>query len=557
MMRGRIALAAAIAVACVAGGAIVAMQGRSPAAENIRAPRYDVRVEVLPDGSLDIVETVVLAVGAKPMRWFDRTVPRRRTDGLTNASGLMDGQAVPVSIDASRDLKFRWDFSPTANATHTFEMRYRASHVLAREIDGPRLVWTALPRKHTYPIDAAEITLFAPAGSIATHVGATGGEVLPPTVGRPGVVIAGQSLGRDRDVTVDITFAPNSITPREPEWFVVQDRQLNMLPAWLAGAVCILVVGVGILIMSFARLPRPNADLDAEFITPASEDAAPAGLAAWLISRSAANAWLAMQAAFFRLVRDGVLLIERRGAVSRWRPAFDVSPKSPVDLRDFAQHESWILDMLRAENGKADLRRFMMRLSRRQSKFRGALAADASARGWIDTERLRTQRWLQVTGLVLVFSGLLGAMALIPLIDRFGPVPITMPVAVVVTGLIYLIVSAAMSVKSEAGMNEAARWRARVAELKQIIKDGVSGQSPLDFERWFPLAIGAGMGGRWLKAFRAQLETAGTTLEWMRTIGSPDTVVASLETMVMVSGASHGGGAGAGGAAGGGSSSAG
>src|SRR5690242_8336812 len=103
MMRVRIALAVVVAIACVTVGALVVTQGRA-SDPNIRAPKYDVRVEVLPDGSLDIVETVTLSVGPKPMTWFDRTVPRKRTDGLTNASATMDGQDVPVSIDASRDL---------------------------------------------------------------------------------------------------------------------------------------------------------------------------------------------------------------------------------------------------------------------------------------------------------------------------------------------------------------------------------------------------------------------------------------------------------------------
>jgi uncharacterized membrane protein len=144
------------------------------------------------------------------------------------------------------------------------------------------------------------------------------------------------------------------------------------------------------------------------------------------------------------------------------------------------------------------------------------------------------------------------------LVDRLGPVPIAIPVVVIVTGLIYIIVSAAMSVKSEAALAEAPRWRARVAELEQIIAGGVSGQSPLDFERWFPLAIAAGIGAKWLRAFREQLQASGADLAWMKLMGSPAEAAASLEMMVIASGASHGGaGAGGAGAAGGGSSGAG
>jgi hypothetical protein len=570
MTRARLALLLVMVSAALVGGLLVAstVSSSSRPGPNVRATKYDVRLEVLPDGSLDVVESIALSVGAKPITWFDRTVPRRRTDGLTNVVALMDGAAVPVSIDARNDLKIRWEFSPSANATHVFQIRYRAVHVLAREIDGPRLLWTALPRRHSYPIDSSEITVFAPTGSIAAAVSAPGGAVLPPTPDRPGVAVGGKSLGSDRTITVDITFAPNSITPAEPQWFVEEDRQLNMLPAWLAGAACLLVVGVGILIMSFARLPRPRApDADGAFVSPASEGSVPPGLVTLIMSRGP-NAWLAIQSAFFRLVRDGQLIVEKRAGASRWRGgAFDVRIGEPpeFEVAEPAPHETWILDAVRRnfEPGgtKADLRRLMMRMSRRQIEFRARLAREGIARGWIDVERHRARAWLLITGLVLIFSGLFGGIATLMLEPSLGPAPSALPAVVVVVGLVYVVVSMGMSVLSESGLREAAAWRARVGELKAIIKKGVDVESPKDFERWFPLAIGAGIGGRWLRAFWPQLIAGNSEIAWLQALGSPADAAASLAIIIAVSGASHAGGAGgsagAGGGAGGGSSGAG
>lgn len=570
MTRARSAL---IFFACAA--AVVALLGAPAFAEasagpNVRATRYDVRLDVLPDGSLGVTETIALSVGPKAITWFERRVPRRRTDGLTDVAALMDGEAVPVSIDSRGDLKIRWTFSPTANATHTFQIRYRAVHVLAREIDGPRLLWTALPRSHSYPIDASEITVFAPAGSIAASVAATGGSVLPSTPDRPGLAVGGTSLGPDRSITVDVTFAPNSITPAEPQWFVEQDRQANMLPAWVAGAACLLVVGVGILVMSFARLPRLRPpDADGAFISPASEGSVPPGLVALIMNRGP-NGWLAMQSAFFRLVRDGQLVVQKHPGVSRWRGgAFDVRLRQPpeFEVAEPAPHETWILNAVQSQLDPAtatvDLRRLMMRLSRRQREFRVQLVGEAISRGWIDVERHRARAWLLITGVVLIFSALLGAMVTLLLEPRFGPAPSLLPAAVFIVGLVYVAVAGGMSALSEAGLREAAGWRARVAELKAIIKNGVASQSPKDFERWFPLAIGAGIGGRWLRAFGPQLVAGNADIAWLAAMGAPADAYASLAVIVAVSGATHSGGAvgggsgGAGGAAGGGSSGAG
>ncbi len=552
MKRARPALLFVIAFAVLAAGAtvlIAAPQGDRP---NIWSPKYDVRLEVLPDGSLDVTETVTLNVGAKPMTWFDRQVPRRRTDGLTDVIARMDGQDVPVSIDYDRDddLKVRWDFSPTANATHTFLIKYRAVHVLAREIDGPRLVWTALPQRHTYPIDAAEISVFAPAGSVATAVGATGGEVQPVTTERPGVVIAAKSLRRDRTVSVDITFAPNSIAPVEPAWFVDARRQKEMLPAWLVAALCLVAIGAGILIMMFVRLQRAAAPgADGGFISPAPDGSVPPALVTLLLSRGQQNTGLSMQSAFFRLVRDGHLVVAKRGERSRWRgAAFDVSIAAGApDAGHLAPHEAWVVDAIRNEGATRDMRRLMLRLSRRQRAFRTSLMTEAVARGWIDAERQCARSGLLVAGLVLMLSGLVGALSLLLFAGRLGAAPIAIPGAILIVGIVFLIVSSAMSVLSEAGLREAARWQARLAELKEIIKGGVSGRSTQDFERWFPLAIGAGLGSRWLKAFEAQLTAAGASIGWLKALGSPADAAASLAMMVAVTGSSHSGGGGAGG----------
>lgn len=528
---------------------------------NIWSTSYDVRLDVLADGSLDVIETVRLSVGAKPMTWFDRTIPVRRTDGLTNVVARMDGQSVPVSIEhGHRELKVRWDFGPTANATHQFEIRYRALRVLAREIDGPRLVWTALPRRHTYPIDGAEISVFAPTGSIASSVDVSGGEVLPATADRPGVVIAGKDLKRDRTMSIDITFRPNSITPVEPRWFVDQQEQRNMLPAWLAGGATLVVVGIGILIMMFVRLPSAKLpETESAFVSPASEGTVPPALVTWLLSRGQQTAGLAMQSAFFRFVRDEAIVVEKRAGGGRWRrAAFDVmlGPAAASAAGNAAPHEQWLLDKVKSEGAKVDLRRLMMRMTRRSGGFRIALKHDATTRGWMEPERQRARSGLFLTGLVLVVSGLVGSLAtLLLLADRLGPAPVVIPAVVFLMGLVYVVVASAMSTLSEPALREAARWQTRVAELKAMMKGGVSGHSPLEFERWFPLAIGAGLGGRWLKAFEPQLTAGGTDLVWLRAMGSPAEAAVSLATIVAVSGASHSGGAGGG--AGGGSSGAG
>jgi hypothetical protein len=549
MIRLRLALVAAIV--CVPALSAAAPQSSHP---NIYAESYNVRLDVQPDGSLDVTETIALTVGAKSMSWFERVVPSRGTDGITNVVALMDGQSAPVTIEHGGDLKVRWEFGPTANTTHTFEIHYRALHVLSREIDGPRLDWTALPRRHTYPIDSASISLFAPAGSAAARLSATGGEVAPTEPGRDGIVIVGRDIGRDRTIRVDLTFAPNSIRPVEAQWAILEQRQRDMLPAWLAGAATLFVVGIGILVMLFAQLPRPTVATEEQaFVTPAAAGSVPPALVALLLSRGRTDGWLPMQAAFFRLVRDGQLTMTKR-AGGRMRSAFDVSIGAPGAT---APHEQWIVDEVRAAGSPTDFRKLMQRWSRKKGEFLKRLRAEATTNGWLHAERVKSRGGLMATGFVLMIVALVTALAIALLAPRLGPAPLSLAGVTFAVGIIYIVVSNAMSLLAEPGLREAASWDARVAELKDIVKHGVSGHSTRDFERWFPIAIAAGFGGKWLKAFASQLTEAGAELAWLKALGSPADAAASLAVIVAASTATHGGGAGGAGGAGGGSSGAG
>jgi hypothetical protein len=328
-----------------------------------------------------------------------------------------------------------------------------------------------------------------------------------------------------------------------------------MLPAWIAGALCLLVVGAGILVMAFARLRPPAVNLNEVWSVPADEGSVPPAVVTLLLSRSQSNVLPAMRAAFFRLVRDGHLSVEKRAGKLRGA-AFDVREGTAGRAR--SPHEEWIVERVRRERDRPDLRRIMMQMSRRQREFGAALMSEAASLGWIDGERRRARSWLIATGIVLVASGVVGLGVTAALAERFGPAPVVIPAALLVVGLIYVIASAGMSVLSESGVREAARWRARVSELKSIIANGASGQSPLDFERWFPLAIGANLGRRWLKVFSPILTAGNPELGWLKLMGSPADATESLGAMVAVSHSSYSGGAGgAGGGAGGGSSGAG
>lgn len=561
LFRGRVA-GAVVCLVVVVGAASLAARAATP---NVVASRYDVALDLRPDGSLDVVERITLTIGSTPITWFERAVPDRRTDGLSDVLALMDGRELPVVDDgpgvrlrARRGIEARWEFEPFANGSRTFELRYRAAHVLARDGEGPRLRWAALPARHDYPIAAAFVTLRAPNGALALAVAADGGNIRPSASWQDGLVVTANDLARHRTVTLDVTFGPRTISPVEPAWFITEERSRKLVPAFVIAALTLLVIGAGVLVMVYARTKR-TIELGGTDRMPADATEAPPAVATVLLNKGHASGWLALQAAFFRLVRDGQLVVEK-SANAKWYSgrAFTVKTGAPGAA---APHERWILDGVAAEGGVADLKRLTSRFMRRQRGFQQTLRMELESHGRLDRERVAAGDGLLIAGfVVMAFAFISAGLLALLLVDRFGAAMLAMPAALLFDAAAFMIAGRLFSGLSESGEREAARWRARVTELRQIIRAKGAGASLAEFERWLPLAIGAGLGGRWLKTFDAQLRDSGTDIAWLKTMGSPEDARASMAMIVAISGASHAGGAGGssgGASAGGGSSSAG
>jgi len=534
---------------------------------NVVASRYDVIIDLRPDGSLDVVERIALRAGATPITWFERRVPDRHTDGLTNVVALMDGREQPelrnnrgVRIRERSGIDVRWQFEPRGIRAGPLGVGTQGGVGLVRELAGRRRMWTALPVEHAYPIEAARVTLRAPASTLAVAMSAKGGEMQPATSWADGLVVTRSALGADDHIALDITFSAATLNPAEPDWAVALERQQKLTPAFIAAGITLVVIGVGVLAMVRMRATR-QIDVTDVAGWPADEGDASAAMAGALLNHGRGLGGPSIQAAFFRLVpggmRGGWKTRPRRG---REGPGLTVTAgATPASV---APHEQWILNGVTAAGGRVDLRKLTATFMRRQKGFRTAMSGEMAGRGFVDGDRTATAQALNIAAVVLVITaavtiGVLGALFL----ETLGPALLASPAGLAVDAVLFALGAGALSRLSESGERAAARWRARVTDVREVIRAKGAGSSLRDFERWLPLAIAAGIGGRWLKAFDAQLVDGGANLAWLKTMGAAADARASLAMMVAISGASHrGGGAGGGGGgagAGGGSSGAG
>ncbi len=310
-------------------------------APNVSAAKYEVTADILPDGSLDVIERIALTVGATPITTFERSVPGRRTDGLTDVVAFIDGRVAPPLTNGAGvrirqragtgGFDARWEFEPAANRSLTFELRYRALHVLSRDEAGLRLRWTTLPTEHRYPIDAARVTLRAPQTTLAVSVAAEGGDLQPSTSWQDGLVVTRSGIAANDSIVLDIVFSARTIAPVEPAWVVAAEQAQKLRPAFIAAAIALLVIGAGTVVMVMVRMSSMRPDvgpmrLDAERLST-SRGLITAGVVLILVAVASAavlsvflerlgSALLALPAAAFV---DAIAFLVAGGVMSRRR----------------------------------------------------------------------------------------------------------------------------------------------------------------------------------------------------------------------------------------------
>lgn len=541
------------------------------AAKSYSAARFDVDWNLMEDGSLEAIETVVFRFQGGPFTYVYRELPTDYSDGIWGIEADLDGQPMSegsqvgqVEIDWDNPIRVTWHFAPTSDSTHTFQLKYRIAHMIRSEATADLFWWNALPAEYEYTIESATVRLTYPAG--IQPIG-------PPEVRRGVAQVAqeaGQVIWSARDIkpntplTVALPFPKQSLVAAPPDWQAREESAKRSMPGFLAGAGALLLGGIGALWALWARGRRPETALGPATL-PSSilpDRSAPA-VAGTLVAASAKPGPAQALGAVFSLAQRGVLFIEESPEKHWYRPhEFTIRLVDPAP-RDLRLHEGELLDLLfTTKSGRMDAVRLSevgTRLTSKLGRFSQRLAEELRAGGLIDGERQATANRFTIAGVVMLLMMIpLGALAVV-LMSRAGGWPFLLVAVAFLLGISAFILAGAYSPLTDEGERQAARWRGFEKYLKSVTK----GQEPAWdlrlFDEYLPYAAAFGLAEGWAKAF--QKRGGAEIPAWFRTLaGTQDGGVAAFVAMTSAAhsaGASGTGGAGGGGAGGGGGSGAG
>jgi hypothetical protein len=552
--------------------AILSIAPVPAAAKSYTAERFDVRVLLMPGGTLEVSETVVFRFESGTFDHVFREIPARRTDGIQVVSASLDGRLVPrgggvneIEVTGDSKVRVRWRFHPLADSTHVFGLTYLVHGVVSQTSDADVMAWRALPAQHQYRIRSSTIDFEWPA-TIA------GGRAFTPQIeshrveGNTVAAVAGGHGAPERSVRVTaqqigvngwtqatFVFPRGSILANPPEWQQRQMYRQSLSLRWTTAAVLIALAGLIVLAGLRQHYDPPRGDLSTMPGSPALPDSLAPGLAGSLLANGRTTAEHAL-AALFSLADRGILAVEERPRRRIGQAEFDV--RRAGSHTPLAAHERTLLAIALpdVQPGQAvPLNSVRRQLARGLRQFRAAVEQELMAAGLIDVERKRVRdRYVRVSVAFFVLATAAAAAAA-PVVHRFGGWPLLVAAALAFLGIASRLFAAATTALSNEGVRRAARWRNFRGYLRSISRNREPSTAGA-LQPLLPYAMAVGLGAAWAKHLKRH---PGGVPPWFKAL-STGTQDSTFATFVASSAAAHGGAAGAGAsAAGGGSSGAG
>jgi hypothetical protein len=459
---------------------------------NLAGERFAVVLTVLPDGAVDVREETVIRVGRQTETRFERVIPSvGRADGVSDIVARRNGVVSPqgrgngqVEVSTERSVRVLWRFAAVSNAVQTFSLQYRLARAVAPRGGRGLFRWPAVPGRRAYSLAHASIAFEAPPGLV--FYDGTGVEEAGWTVARRanGFVAEKDGLERGDGGTFLAELSIDGLTLVEPQWRFDEQRAASLMPAFLSGAIFILVVGAGILWI--VRFQHPSTRVRASQADQA-EAHLPAALAVAVAARRLPNHESLALGTFADLIRTGVLRVTSRDKVK------------------LHPHEELLLELVKsAEHAPAlSFDGLRTRLAGAAGRFRGVVIDDLLAGGYADRDRIAAARGLMRGGLVVILLAAASLSAILVWMPRFGAWPLAIPSSIAAVGLALVIRGAAFPILTPAGERASAGWRRRLKWMRGLKPSSPTPQdeAAAGLAKWLPLAAAAGQGDPWAKKF--------------------------------------------------------
>ncbi len=224
------------------------------------ARQYDVQIQVQPDSTLAVNETVTYDFTGGPYDSVSREILLDQVDGVKIVSAGMDGQALPAGnqpgqVEIARtagSVQVTWHFNPASDAGHTFSLDYQVTGGIRQDAGQDVLDWPVIPADHDYTIQKGSIRLAPPEGIAFSGQPSLTGVESVELQDNGAEVFTFSDLPANQSLHLKAGFAGGSLIAGPPDWQQADQARdqavWSTLPgAIAAGAVLFLIALLGVL----------------------------------------------------------------------------------------------------------------------------------------------------------------------------------------------------------------------------------------------------------------------------------------------------------------------
>ncbi|NDJ62875.1 MAG: DUF2207 domain-containing protein, partial [Chloroflexi bacterium] len=517
-------ITALIAVVLLSGLAIpvVGQEGRSLVWE-----RWDVRIDNVDTAAnrFDVTESYTITFDGT-FRFGSAVIPLNRLENIRNIEVREAG--VPLVNNCSQqtgtycvrraggEVALQYVFGqPITDASQTFEITYTVDGALRVYEGGDQLWWDAIPEEHFgFPILSSTITVMLPDGfgpregidPIETFGAPTTIQVNGETV----VIEATAGVGPNEMLSVRVQY-PHDPDARMAAWQSDFDAQRafeeNVLPIITVVVLLVsLLITVGGPLLAFTlwrtRGTDPQIGPVPEHLSAPPSDLPPAVAGSLVDERADVRD---VMSTALDLGNRGYLVIEETqspavfGLSTNRDYTFKRTDKPLDDLRSFERRfVDNVFSGARMERTFASLReQFYAVIPHIQRDLYREMVHD----DFFNASPQTTRAFWQGVGMTL-FAAAFGLIFLIIFLEwDFTPAIFCLPMAIGVASIAMLIAAPNMPAKTRKGAEEAAKWRAFMAYLRNLTAYDDVESAASRFDQYLPYAVAFGLEKTWVRQF--------------------------------------------------------
>jgi uncharacterized membrane protein YgcG len=509
----------------ILAGSIVPI-ARAASACTLTWERYDADINVNTDGTLTVTEIETIHFTGSCHKGF-RVIPQARGttesilvwegDRRYTASGSNASYTYETTRDDNGALNLTWYFPYTSNSTHVYYIQYTVRNgLLYYPKEGyDRIQWKAIPADHAFPILDSTVTLHLPIGASilngdsGARIGVATGDnaIASATSDRLTAKFeAAGPLASGDGIEIRADFQHGTVAGISPAWQATYDFQEKYgatisLAGCLIGLLFAIAGTLWVFLRWYTRGRDPVTGVMADYVAEPPSDLPP-GVVGTLVDERADMQDII--ATLIDLARRGILSMQEEktagflGIGSSSDFVFERAPNA--DLAKLREYERTLLNDV-VPSGVRKLSDLKNSFYASIPEIKKGLYKEVVKENLFPSSPDSTRNRWAGGGCAVIMLAIAGGIIAGIVFADFAIGGLLAFIGLGFLGIVMIVSSAAMPVKTRTGSEQKAAWLAFKRYLENISKYTKLEEATDQFDKYLPYAIAFGLDRSWINTF--------------------------------------------------------